>query len=182
MLREQGVTCKNQTPSKSDSMDTAPVPILLQQLVVSTYFLQCNSGKALSPVSCKILQQVRIWEMWGPSQHLELCKKCTRMVWRTWWHIILLKEAPIINEYCCYKGVYLVCNNVQVGGMCQSNMDMNGRQQGFPAEQYQGIKWLPPAWLLLIAHPGYYRFFSKVTCTQLFSCGERKPGPSSISP
>ncbi|KAF4083858.1 hypothetical protein AMELA_G00122130 [Ameiurus melas] len=48
--------------------------------------------------------------------------------------IILLKEATSTREYRCHEGVYLVCNNVLVGGTCQSNIYMNAKTQGFPAD------------------------------------------------
>ncbi|KAK3570962.1 hypothetical protein QTP86_031236, partial [Hemibagrus guttatus] len=50
--------------------------------------------------------------------------------------IILLKEETAIREYSFNERVYMVCNNAQVGGTCQSNIHMDGRTQGFPAEHY----------------------------------------------
>lgn len=48
--------------------------------------------------------------------------------------IILLKVATAIREYCNLEGVYWVCSNV--GGTCQSNIYMNAKTQGLPAEHY----------------------------------------------
>ena len=50
------------------------------------------------------------------------------------WCIILLKEATTIREYRFHERVYMVCNNAKVGGICQSNIHMGGRTQGFPPQ------------------------------------------------
>ncbi|KAK3512642.1 hypothetical protein QTP70_018767 [Hemibagrus guttatus] len=55
-------------------------------------------------------------------------------------------------EYCFLERVYMVCNNVQVGGTCQSNIHMDGRTKGFPAEHCTQSVY-PPARLLPIVHP-----------------------------
>lgn len=43
-------------------------------------------------------------------------------------------HCPAIIEYCCHEGVFLVCNNVYVGGTRQSYIYMNARMQSFPPE------------------------------------------------
>ncbi|KAJ7991139.1 hypothetical protein DPEC_G00294160 [Dallia pectoralis] len=42
--------------------------------------------------------------------------------------------APTIKEYHYHEGVYLICDNVYVGGTCQIDVHLDARTQGFPAE------------------------------------------------
>lgn len=51
-------------------------------------------------------------------------------------HIILLKEVTAIKDYHFHEGVYLVNNNVQLGGTCQSNIPKTGKTQGLLAEHF----------------------------------------------
>lgn len=57
-------------------------------------------------------------------------------------HTVLLKEATAISEHG-------FCNNAWVVGTCQSNIHVDGKTQGFPAEHRPNqhtasTSWLPP--------------------------------------
>lgn len=96
---------------------------------------------------CRQLKQLELFVMYCTSSIPEQFFKA----------LILLKQATAIREYHLHKEVYLVCNNVYVGGTCLSNIHTNARTEGVVAqhcpEHYM-------ACLLPILHAMYYRKYS----------------------
>lgn len=60
-----------------------------------------------------MLDRIEIWEIWRPSQHLELFAMFLKLFLNIFCsvagRIILLKEATAIREYRCHEGVQGVC-------------------------------------------------------------------------
>lgn len=78
---------------------------------------------------------VKVWIIWNLEANLTLCcvsSNRSSTIFEMW--IILLKGATAIRKYIVHEGIHHVSNNVQVCGTCQGNIYMNGRTQGFPAE------------------------------------------------
>lgn len=85
------------------------------------------------------------------------------------WHIMLLKEGPVIGEYPWHDGIYLVCNDIQVNGRCWNMVHMNDLTKGFLAEHC--LKHHPPSTgLFLCCSASCCQHFPQVNNTHNILC------------
>ncbi len=84
-----------------------------------------------------MLDWIEIWEFRRPSQHFKLVVVLLKPFMSHFCFVagrsILLKEATATRETVSMKGCTWSATML-IGGTCQSNIHMEGRTQGLPAE------------------------------------------------
>lgn len=112
--------------------------------IKSTCLIQCKShfycqnrrnSRSWSPVSCEVgppriwlcpAHSTNTWSDWDLGNlevKLTLLTLCSVIIWGTLQCLHGDREHyPAIVEFCCHNEVYLVCNNVLVGGTCHPQM------------------------------------------------------------